>query len=147
MFKALITTMFLLTLSLTVFSGCGSSVETFTEPVTATLNDDDTLQTVRIDVNHGYAPNHIIAKAGVPLEMVFARDEKPSSCAAKLEIPAADIKETLINHRDTVVTVPADVAKAGEIPFHCSMEMMTGKIVFEGDSVEPDVTPSEETAS
>ncbi len=133
MFKLTITVFLMTLMFVMTFTGCGSSVETFTEPVSAVLNESGDKQTVRIDVNHGYAPNYIIAKAGVPLEMVFARDEKPSSCAAKLEIPAADIKETLINHRETVLTVPAEVAKVGEIPFHCSMEMMTGKIVFEAE--------------
>ncbi len=147
MFKTTTTALLIALMAVLTLTGCGSSVETFTEPVQATLNEDASLQTVRIDVNHGYAPNHIVAKAGVPLEMVFARDEKPSSCAAKLEIPAADIKETLINHRDTVVVVPAEIANAGEISFHCSMEMMTGKIVFEGDAAKPEASTPDETAS
>lgn len=109
-------------------SGCGK--QPLGDPVETALDESGKNQSVTITVDHAYEPNHIVAKAGVPLVLNFHRLEKNGSCAKKLEIPALDVSMTLPNREITVIEVPPQPTGT-EIPFRCSMDMMRGKIVFE----------------
>jgi plastocyanin domain-containing protein len=95
-----------------------------------TLSADGKQQSLTIEVVHGYAPNHITAKANTPMVLTFTRNEDPESCAREVEIPALHVKQVIPNHSSLQVTVPPQ--KAGTtIPFHCSMNMMQGTIVVQ----------------
>ena len=106
--------------------GCAS--QQLGEPVETTMLPEENLQTIQVTVNHAYEPNHIVAKADVPLRIDFYRNENQTSCAKDVEIPAQAIQLDLPNRQVISVEIPAQAA--GEMPFRCTMDMMRGKIVF-----------------
>ena len=103
-------------------------------PGIAQLSPDGKMQTIQITANHGYQPVIVQVKAGVPTQMTLYRDEAMDSCAAEFEIPSLHIKKPLPNRQKVTIQLPP--LKPGEIPFSCSMQMMTGKVV-----VVKDITP------
>jgi hypothetical protein len=109
-----------------LLAGCASE---YSNPVAADLSDDGTKQSVEILINQAYIPNHITARAGVPLEIRFKREEDRESCAGEVDIPAIGFRKTIPNHGEAEVTLPAQ--PPGEIPFQCTMGHMKGKIVFQ----------------
>ncbi len=112
--------------SLLLITGCTS--QPLGDPVETTMQPEENLQTIQVTVNHAYEPNHIVAKAGVPLRIDFYRNEEQTSCAKDVEIPAKKIQLTLPNRETVSVDIPPQ--EAGEMPFRCTMDMMRGKIVF-----------------
>jgi plastocyanin domain-containing protein len=111
-----------------LLSGCARPES---PPVATTVSPDGKLQTIRIEVQHGYEPSTILARPNIPIELEFYRNEETGSCAKELEIPSENIKVTLPNHESHRITLPATAS--GEIPFRCSMDMMRGRIVIQAD--------------
>ncbi len=105
-------------------SGCQN------EPVVTgetTLATDGTRQSVEIEVKHGYSPNRIKAKPNLPIEILFKRNEDPSSCAKDLVFPQQNLTVNLPNHETYSVTIPAQ-PPGSTVPFKCTMDMMHGEI-------------------
>lgn len=117
----------LLLFILVSLSGCaGEQQPIASEPTLMWATGNGAAQTIRIHVNHGYAPNNIIARPNKPIILDFVRDEEVGSCARDLEFPTLKITKTLPNHVTTQIKIPPQ--PVGQIPFRCSMDMMRGVI-------------------
>lgn len=126
-----------LMLVLLPLGGCFSGGPASSSVGTARM--DDNVQSIRIVVNHGFQPETVVAKPGVPLRMEFYRNEVIGSCAQRLEIPERSVAATLPNRQAYTVLIPAH--SAGEMPFRCSMNMMRGRVIFK------DAPPAKSPAS
>jgi Cu+-exporting ATPase len=125
------------------FSACSAPSADVTG--TAQLDPTGKAQTATIVVEHGYKPNVIVAKPGVPLTLVFDRKESGESCAKELVIPAVNVNQPLPDNDSVSITIPAQ--KAGEMPFACGMDMMRGKIVFQDTASDAKDAPKAEAKS
>ncbi|MEG4940816.1 cupredoxin domain-containing protein [Microcoleus sp. F4-D5] len=86
---------------------------------------DRGIQKVTIIVNKGYTPNHLVVKAGKPVQLNFLR-ETSSACLAKVLIPDFGIATDLsLNQVTTIEFTPEDV---GNHTFSCGMNMFRGTI-------------------
>lgn len=81
------------------------------------------IQKVTITVDKGYTPNHIVVKAGQPVQLNFFRQD-PNGCLSKVLIPEFDISSDLpLNQTTTIELTPS---KTGEYSFTCGMNMYRG---------------------
>ncbi|MBI5471874.1 MAG: efflux RND transporter periplasmic adaptor subunit [Ignavibacteriae bacterium] len=85
-------------------------------------------QEVSIRVKDGYSPNVIRVKAGVPVKLVFNREEN-SRCSEELVIEKFGIRRKLAAFATTAIEFTPK--ESGEIPFSCGMKMLHGKIIVE----------------
>src|SRR2546428_192349 len=77
------------------------------------------VQEVQIDVKGGYSPNLVRVHQGVPLRLVFDRQEN-SDCSSRVVFPDFGINKSLVAFgRTTVELMPADV---GEFDLGCRIE-------------------------
>jgi plastocyanin domain-containing protein len=113
-----------LMLTLGLVSGCAS------KPAETAMGPDG-VQTVKVVVQGGYQPNHIVAKADKPLRIEFYRDEDPGahSCVEELAIPEENVKIHLPARESQIVEIKPH--KPGEMTFQCGMDMVQGKITFQ----------------
>ncbi|HEY3212180.1 MAG TPA: heavy metal translocating P-type ATPase [Actinomycetota bacterium] len=85
-------------------------------------------QEVEITVKGGYSPNLIRVQEGVPLRLVFDRQEN-SDCSARVVFPDFGVSKSLAAFgRTTVELMPA---RAGEFGFACGMNMLHGTLLVE----------------
>lgn len=99
-------------------------------------------QEVGITVKGGYSPNLIRVREGVPLRLVFDRQEN-SDCSARVVFPDFGVSKSLAAFGRTVVELTP--GKAGEFGFACGMNMLHGTLVVEagdGDGQEAPVDPA-----
>ncbi len=96
-------------------------------------------QTVHITVRDGYRPHTIVAHAGVPLRLVFHRDED-ATCSERVVFssPRLDrhLDRHLAPHGATVVELPAQ--GPGEVRFTCAMGRYRGLIRLSEEQAAPD---------
>jgi plastocyanin domain-containing protein len=85
-------------------------------------------QEVQIAVRGGYDPGVVRARRGVPLRMVFDRQET-SSCSEELVIPAFGIRKFLAPFAKTTVELTPN--ELGTFDITCGMSMLHGKLVVE----------------
>ena len=90
----------------------------------AILNPND-LQTVDVAVVAGYRPNLIRARAGVPLRIVFHRDDD-DPCTERVVFSEPKLDRRLAAHGVTTVDLPA--RESGDIRFTCGMGRYRGRI-------------------
>jgi Cu+-exporting ATPase len=83
---------------------------------------------VQITVRGGYSPNLIRVQEGVPLRLVFDRQEN-SDCSARVVFPDFGVSKSLAAFGRTVVDLMP--ARAGEYGFACGMNMLHGTLVVE----------------
>lgn len=114
----------MLAASILGLSGCQSEQMVSGE---TTISTDGTRQSVEIEVKHGYIPNRIKAKPNLPIEILFKRNEDPSSCAKDLIFPQQNLTVNLPNHETHSVTIPPQ-PPGTTVPFKCTMDMMHGEI-------------------
>ncbi len=88
-------------------------------------------------VKGGYSPNLIRVQEGVPLRLVFDRQEN-SDCSARVVFPDFGVSRSLAAFgRTTVELLPT---RAGQFGFACGMNMLHGTLVVEagdGDGAAP----------
>ncbi|MEG4849703.1 cupredoxin domain-containing protein [Microcoleus sp. B5-D4] len=112
--------------------------ETKIEPEAMQINPpvDQGIQKVTIVVNKGYTPNHLVVKAGKPVQLHFLR-ETSSGCLARVLIPDFNIATDLsLNQVTTIELTPEEV---GEHTFSCGMNMFRGIIEVQAANVsDPD---------
>ena len=98
------------------------------------------VQQVEITVKGGYSPNRIRVQEGVPLRLVFDRQES-SDCSARVVFPDFRVSKSLAAFGKTTVELVPD--RAGEFGFACGMNMLHGTLVVEagGDGRAPAETP------
>ena len=82
-------------------------------------------QTVEIAVHGGYRPAAIRARAGVPLRIVFRRDDQ-DACSERVVFSAPRLDRRLAPSGTTIVELPAQ--PAGEVRFTCGMGRYRGSI-------------------
>ena len=86
------------------------------------------VQEVEITVKGGYSPNLIRVREGVPLRLVFDRQEN-SDCSSRVVFPDFGVSSSLAAFgRTTVELVPQ---RSGEYGFACGMNMLHGTLVVE----------------
>jgi len=93
--------------------------------VRARLEPEGQLQVVEVAVRGAYRPDAIVARAGVPLRILFRRDDE-DSCSERVVFSAPRIDRRLAPTGVTVVDLPAQ--PAGEIRFTCGMGRYRGRI-------------------
>ncbi len=88
------------------------------------------VQEVEITVKGGYSPSLIHAQQGVPLRLVFDRQEN-SDCSSRVVFPDFGVSRSLTAFgRTSVDLLPTD---AGRFGFACGMNMLHGTLVVEAD--------------
>lgn len=85
-------------------------------------------QVVRIRVRGGYVPDTVHVRAGVPVRLLFRRDET-SACSEQVIFPAFGKSAMLPTGEPVAVDLPA--AEAGEYEFTCAMGMLRGRLIVE----------------
>jgi plastocyanin domain-containing protein len=84
------------------------------------------VQTVQVTVKGGYEPSTVQVRRGIPVRMVFDRQET-SSCSEEIVLPAFGVKRFLPAFQKTAIEfIPNAV---GEYDFMCGMSMLHGKII------------------
>ncbi|MEX0630397.1 MAG: cupredoxin domain-containing protein [Chloroflexota bacterium] len=94
------------------------------QPVRARL-DASGRQLVEISVHGGYRPDAIRARAGMPLRIVFRRDDD-DACSERVVFSAPRLDRRLAPVGTTTVDLPAQ--PPGEIRFTCGMGRYRGHI-------------------
>ena len=89
---------------------------------------DRGIQQSTIVVHGGYSPGEIRVRAGVPVRLVFDRQET-SSCSEEIVFPDFGIRKFLPAHHKTAVEFTPD--KVGTFDFTCGMSMLRGKLIVE----------------
>jgi P-type Cu+ transporter len=102
------------------------------EATSAALRDG--VQEVEVEVKGGYSPNLIRARQGVPLRLVFDRQEA-GECTARVVFPDLGVTRSLPPFARTTVDLMPE--QAGEFGFACGMNMVHGTLVVEPDGSSP----------
>jgi Cu+-exporting ATPase len=87
-------------------------------------------QQVHITVKGGYSPNLIRARRGIPLRLVFDRQES-GECTSRVVFPDFALNRALPAYTETTVELLPD--REGEFGFACGMNMVHGTLVIEAD--------------
>ena len=85
-------------------------------------------QQVEVTVRGGYSPNLIRARQGVPLRLIFDRQEA-GECTARVVFPELGVSRSLAPFARTTVELTPD--RAGEFGFACGMNMVHGTLLVE----------------
>jgi len=88
------------------------------------------VQRVTVTVRGGYSPDVIRARRGVPLEVVFDRQES-GDCTSRVVFPDLAVSAALPAFGQT--TVRLDPATAGSFGFACGMNMIHGTLIVDQD--------------
>lgn len=91
-------------------------------------------QEVTIAVKGGYSPDRISVKQGIPVRLIFNRQEN-SDCTSRVAFPDFQINRALKPFGKTVVEFVPD--HEGEFGFACGMNMLHGSIVVEAGEKIP----------
>jgi len=90
----------------------------------------DGRQEVEIAVKGGYSPNLIRVREGVPLRLVFDRQET-GDCTSRVVFPDFGVTRSLAPFARTAVEFTPD--RSGEFGFACGMNMVHGTLLVEPD--------------
>ncbi len=80
--------------------------------------------------SHGFKPNSVKLKKGVPATLVFTRTSD-ETCATEVAFPDLGIKKELPIGQAVAVTIPTD--KARTLAFQCGMGMYKSSVVIASD--------------
>ncbi len=94
------------------------------QPVRARL-DGNGHQVVEVTVHGGYHPDAIVARAGLPLRLVFRRDDD-DICSERVVFSTPRLDRRLVPTGTTTIDLPAQ--PPGEIRFTCGMGRYRGHI-------------------
>jgi len=103
------------------------------QPVRARYGPTDE-QTVEVVVDHGYRPQTIVARAGVPLRLIFRRRDV-DECTDRVVFSSPHIDRRLARGGATTVVLPAQ--PPGEVRFTCGMGRYHGQIQLRADRTSP----------
>ncbi len=92
------------------------------------------VQIIKVIVKGGYSPNVIQVASGVPLRLLFDRQES-GDCSSRVVFPDFKVNQTLPAFETTTVEFLPEMP--GEYEFACGMSMIHGKLRVVGD-VSPD---------
>jgi len=102
------------------------------------------VQEIDVLVKGGYSPSLIRVRQGVPLRLVFDRQDN-SDCTARVVFPDFAVSKSLGAFAKTAVELMP--ARAGEFGFACGMNMLHGTLIVEPDgdgSAPPAEAPAED---
>ena len=85
-------------------------------------------QEVEITVKGGYSPNLIRVREGVPLRLVFDRQEA-GDCTSRVVFPDFGVSRSLAPFARTTVEFTPE--RSGEFAFACGMNMVHGTLIVE----------------
>ena len=85
-------------------------------------------QVIDITVRGGYHPSVVDAEAGVPLRLIFHREET-EACSERVVFSSPRVDRRLVPHSPTVVDLPAQ--PVGEVRYTCGMGRYRGRIRFQ----------------
>lgn len=99
------------------------------------------IQEINITVKGGYSPDVIRVQKGVPLRLIFDRQEA-GDCSSRIVFPDFQVSKTLAAFARTTLEFTPD--KVGEFGFACGMNMLHGTLIVEEAEVtaEPTEGPS-----
>jgi Cu+-exporting ATPase len=86
------------------------------------------VQEVKVTVKGGYSPDLVRVRQGVPLRIVFDRQES-GECTSRVVFPDFALNRSLSAYAQTTVELMPD--RAGEFGFACGMNMIHGKLIVE----------------
>jgi Cu+-exporting ATPase len=86
------------------------------------------VQEVRVTVKGGYSPDLVRVRQGVPLRIVFDRQES-GECTSRVVFPDFALNRSLPALAQTSVELMPD--RAGEFGFACGMNMVHGRLIVE----------------
>ena len=86
------------------------------------------VQEVKVTVRGGYSPDLVRVRQGVPLRIVFDRQES-GECTSRVVFPDFALNRSLSAYAQTIVELLPD--RAGEFGFACGMNMIHGKLIVE----------------
>ena len=86
------------------------------------------LQRATVSVRGGYSPEVLRVRQGVPVELVFDRQES-GDCTSRVVFPDFQVSAALPAYQRT--TVRLDPAEPGEFGFACGMNMIHGTLIVE----------------
>ena len=87
------------------------------------------VQEIRVKVRGGYTPGRIRARPGVPVRLVFDRQES-GDCTSRVVFPDLGVSAGLPAFAETAVELPA--LKPREYGFACGMNMIHGLLAVDG---------------
>jgi hypothetical protein len=87
--------------------------------------DPDGRQVVDVVVDRGYHPDAIVARSGVPLRLVFRRDDQ-DACSERVIFSSPHLDRRLAATGITTIELPAQ--PPGEVRFTCGMGRYRGRI-------------------
>ncbi len=90
------------------------------------------IQEVRVTVRGGYNPNRIRARVGVPLRLVFDRQES-GDCTSRVGFPDFGASADLPAFGEASLEFTPEIV--GEYGFACGMKMIHGTLVVEGTAI------------
>ncbi|MBW4078259.1 MAG: heavy metal translocating P-type ATPase [Acidobacteria bacterium] len=96
------------------------------------------VQTVHVTVRGGYSPNRISARTGVPLRLVFDRQES-GDCTSQVVFPDLGVSAELPAFAQTVVDILPSAP--GVYAFACGMNMNHGVLTVEDENTSPTTGP------
>jgi P-type Cu+ transporter len=86
------------------------------------------VQEVTVTVKGGYSPDLVRVRQGVPLRIVFDRQES-GECTSRVVFPDFALNRSLSAYGQTTVELLPE--RAGEFGFACGMNMIHGKLIVE----------------
>ena len=86
------------------------------------------VQEVTVTVKGGYSPDLVRVRQGVPLRIVFNRQES-GECTSRVVFPDFGLNRSLPAYAQTTVELMPDLP--GEFGFACGMNMVHGKLIVE----------------
>jgi P-type Cu+ transporter len=101
-------------------------------------------QEVRLTVKGGYAPNLVRVQQGVPLRILFDRQES-GECTSQVVFPDFAVSRALPAFATTAVDLMPD--RAGRFGFACGMNMVHGTLVVEANGNGHGEAPVETVAA
>ena len=107
-----------------------------TRAATAAVEQEG-VQEVRVTVKGGYSPDAIRARTGVPLRIVFDRQED-GDCSSRVVFADLALSRYLPPFEQT--TVEFTPTRPGTFGFACGMNMLHGSLEVEGDAVDDATT-------
>jgi Cu+-exporting ATPase len=96
---------------------------------------DDGVQVVRVTVKGGYSPDLIQVVPGVPVRLLFDRQES-GDCSSRVVFPDFKVNQTLPAFETTSVEFVPEVP--GDYGFACGMSMLHGTLRVVGDAPSAD---------
>lgn len=86
------------------------------------------VQEVTVTVKGGYSPDLVRVRQGMPLRIIFDRQES-GECTSRVIFPDFALNQSLAPYSRTTVELLPD--RAGEFGFACGMNMVHGKLIVE----------------